>query len=202
MWRSTSAKGGQGRQGGNPAWDSFFLLFSQFNQRDKTATGGWYKEKTSKVEVRLTTWHRLFTFWVCVFETWVWRFHRACLHNRAGILSRKRLRYRQEQQLRHHHQIGGGRTLDFYYSSERPCFLAATADRRQTRWRSALKNEAFHLETALCNYYAYKVRLQPRTQACKADGGIALFVCSDNFYTHFQGGRQAGKQHSWSYSVF
>lgn len=87
MWRSTSAKGGQGRQGGNPAWDSFFLLFSQFNQRDKTATGGWYKEKTSKVEVRLTTWHRLLTFWGCVFETWVWRFHRACLHNRAGILS-------------------------------------------------------------------------------------------------------------------
>lgn len=65
----------------------------------------------------------------------------------------------------------GGRTLDFYYSSERPCFLAATAGRRQTRWRSALKNEALHLKTALCNYYAYKVRLQPRTQACKADGG-------------------------------
>lgn len=175
MWRSTSAKGGQGRQGGNPAWDSFFLLFSQFNQRDKTATGGWYKEKTSKVEVRLTTWHRLFTFWVCVFETWVWRFHRACLHNRAGILSPETAALQTGAAASPGASPSppdrGGRTLDFYYSSERPCFLAATADRRQTRWRSALKNEAFHLETALCNYYAYKVRLQPRTQACKADGG-------------------------------
>lgn len=174
------------RQGGNPAWDSFFLLFSQFNQRNNTATGGWYKEKTSKVEVRLTTWHPLFTFCVCVFETWVWRFHRACLHNRAGILSRKRLRYSwrpSAQQAVFQDRSGSffrgvaiaarleGRTLDFYYSSERPCFLAATADRRQTRWRRALTNEAFHLETALCHYYAYKVRLQPRTQACKADGG-------------------------------
>lgn len=62
IWRSTSVKGGQGRQGGSLPWDPLFLLFSQFSQSNKTATWSW-----SEVDNVTST-----DFCVCVWnETWV-----------------------------------------------------------------------------------------------------------------------------------
>lgn len=155
-------------------------------------------------------------------ETWVWRFHCACLHNWAGILSWKLLRCSWRPSAQHSSRgvaiatRSEGRASDFYYSSEQPCSLAAMVDQRQPWWRSTSTNEAFHLESTLCNYCACKIRLQPRTQACEADrggGGAlrgALLLCrmlvylpclSIRWHLHAPLGHEPGKQHSSGYTL-